>query len=132
MIPNKNGYQAYQKNKYETASPHKLILLLYEAAIRNGARAVEALQSNRPTEANNAIIKLQDIIYELIASLNEKQGGEIAANLKSLYMYMIDQAVQANIKKDTAPLEEVIVLIRDIKTAWEQIGKDVSLGKINQ
>lgn len=122
------GYQAYKRNKYETASPHKLISLLYNACLQNGARAKRALAAGQNQDAHAAILKMQDIIYELIACLNEEQGGEISRNLKQLYMYMIDRLVEANMKKTVEPITETIELLEPIKNAWEQIGKDSHAG----
>src|SRR5690606_12231439 len=103
----RSGYQVYQKNKYETASPHKLILLLYDGALSNITRAKQALDANQKVEANRHILKSQEIINELLACLNEEQGGEIAQNLKDLYFYMVRRLVQANIRKQKDPLIEV-------------------------
>jgi flagellar protein FliS len=129
QTPNRIGYQAYNRNKYETASPHKLILMLYEGALQYGSRARTAIQNENIAEANRAIQKVQDIIGELLSTLNLKQGGEIAKNLQSLYLYMMDLLVKANTKKDVSPLDEMMKLLGEIKSAWEQIGKEVSLGK---
>ncbi|MNP64216.1 Flagellar protein FliS [compost metagenome] len=60
--------------------------------------------------------------------MNEDQGGDIAQNLKAIYLYMIDRLVQANINKQSDNLIEVRQLLQDLKSTWEQIGKDVTLG----
>jgi len=122
------GYQAYQRNKYETASPHKLILMLYDGALSNIAKTRQALEENRRLEAGRYNRKAQDILFELIACLNEEQGGEIAQNLKKLYLYMIDRLGQANIRSLEEPLLETESLLRQLREAWEQIGKEVGLG----
>lgn len=123
------GYQAYQKNKYETASPHRLIAMLYEGALRFGKHAKAALEGNEPLKANEAILKVQQIISELISSLNVQQGGDVAENLKNLYLYMLDELVQINIKKDAQRLEAVLEMLSELKLAWDEIGKGGSLGK---
>lgn len=127
-IGNQAGYQAYQKNKYGTASPHKLILLLYEAAIKHIGHAQQAIQDRQVFTAHRSILKAQEIISELIAVLNEDQGGEVAVNLKNLYLYVIDCLVQANLRKQTEPLKEALDVLGPLKSAWEQIGKEVSIG----
>lgn len=123
----RSGYQVYQKNKYETASPHKLILLLYDGALSNITRAQQALDAKQTVEANRHILKSQDIINELLACLNEEQGGEIAQNLKNLYFYMVQRLVQANVRKQKDPLIEVEGLLRSLRDTWAQIGKEVNL-----
>lgn len=128
VSPNLTGYQAYQKNKYETASPHRLTLMLYNGAIQFASKAKQAIENKNIAETNTYVQKTQDIIYELISSLNTKEGGELASNLKSLYFYIIDRLVEANIKKLTPPLDEVIGILQEIKSAWEEIGKRGTLG----
>ncbi|WP_059050477.1 flagellar export chaperone FliS [Paenibacillus senegalimassiliensis] len=122
------GYQAYQKNKYETASPHRLTLMLYNGAIQFAGKAKEAIQQNDIAETNRYVQKTQDIIYELISSLNTKEGGELALNLKKLYFYIIDLLLEANIKKEISPLDETVVMLQELKSAWEEIGKRGTLG----
>jgi len=127
LISHNNGYQAYQKNKYETASPHRLITMLYEGAIRFMSRAATSLDATDIANGNAAITRAQDILYELIACLNFDEGKDIAHNLNNLYRYVIDLTVQANIKKESAPLREAINIITEIKASWEQIGREVSM-----
>ncbi len=123
------GYQAYQKSKYETASPHKLILMLYDGAIRFAEKAIEEIEAKNIAESHQWLIKAQDVVYELISSLNEQEGGEMAQNLKRLYLYIIEQIVQANLKKEAAPVQEALHILRELRSAWEQIGKEVSIAK---
>jgi len=127
-VPNQTSYHAYQRNMYETASPHKLILLLYNAAITNIQRAEKALDDKKIEDSNRYNLKAQEIIYELMACLNEEQGGQIAQNLKQIYFYCANQLVQANVHKDRSLLEEVERLIDELRQAWQEIGKDVSIG----
>lgn len=122
------GFQAYQKNKYSTASPHKLILLLYEAAIKHIVHAQQAIQDQQMFTAHRSILKAQEIVSELIACLNEDRGGEVAVNMKNLYLYVIDCLVQANLRKQTDPLTQALDVLQPLKSAWEQIGKEVSIG----
>lgn len=123
------GYQAYQKNKYETASPHKLILMLYDGAIRYTQKAIEAIEAKNILQSHQCIVKSQDIMYELVSCLDEQKGGEMAKNLKNLYLYVIDLMVQSNLKKDSAPLKETLNILQEIRSAWDEIGKDVSVGR---
>lgn len=127
-LQNMSAYQSYQRNKYETASPHRLTLMLYNGAVQFATRAEQAIQEGNVKDTNTFIQKTQDIVYELMSSLNEREGGELASNLKNIYLYINDRLVQANIKKEQSYVAEVIVLLKELQTAWEQIGKDVSLG----
>jgi flagellar protein FliS len=129
-IQQRPGYHAYQKNKYETASPHRLILMLYDGALANLNRARQALDSGQKQQAHQYIQKAQDIVFELLACLNEEQGGEIAQNLKRLYLYVIEQLVRANIRKKSDMLTEAEDILRQLRGAWEQIGKEVGYGAV--
>ncbi|MEK4513079.1 MULTISPECIES: flagellar export chaperone FliS [Paenibacillus] len=128
QMPYQTGYKAYQRNKYETASPHRLILMLFNGAIQFVNQAQTAISEGNNTEGHRLILRTQDIIYELISSLKEDQGGEIAKNLKGIYLYIIDRLVQANLNKQIDYLVEVNALLSDLKSAWEQIGKEGTLG----
>lgn len=125
--PNLAGYQAYQKNKYQTASPHRLTLMLYNGAIQFASKAQLAIRKQDISETNRCIQKTQDIVYELMSSLNIKEGGEIARNLRNLYLYMVDRLIEGNIKKSEESVEEVIHMLEDLKSAWEEIGKGGTL-----
>ncbi|MNB88218.1 Flagellar protein FliS [compost metagenome] len=125
--PNLAGYQAYQKNKYQTASPHRLTLMLYNGAIQFAGKAREAMLENNISDTNLYLQKSQDIIYELLSSLNVKEGGELATNLKNLYFYMIDRLIESNIQKKSSGIDEVMNMLEELKSAWEQIGKGGTL-----
>lgn len=129
MAFNTAGYQAYQKNKYQTASPHRLTLMLFNGAIQFAGQAEVAIQQNNIVDTNTYIQKTQDIIYELISSLNMKEGGEIARNLRQLYFYMVNKLIEANIKKRVDFIKEVIDLLNELREAWDQIGKGGTLGQ---
>ncbi len=123
----RSGYQVYQRNKYETASPHKLILLLYDGALLNIARAQQSYERGMNNEAKQSILKAQDIVSELLSCLNEDQGGELASRMMQLYLYVMRMLVDANIHRKKEALYEAEVVLRDLRSAWEQIGKDVGL-----
>jgi flagellar protein FliS len=127
MISNYNGYQAYQKNKYETASPHRLIAMLYDGAIRFMNQSIVNVQTQDIEAANVSLNRAQDIMNELIICLNFEQGNEIAANLNNLYRYTIDLLIQANIQKTIEPIEEAIGIVKDIREAWQAIGREVKM-----
>jgi len=127
VIANINGYQAYQKNKYETASPHRLITMLYEGAIRFGNQSIGFIERGDIDGKNQSIQRFQDIIFELISCLNFNEGKEIANNLYTLYTYVLELSTRSNIEKSTEPLKEAISIIADIKSSWEQIGKEVQM-----
>lgn len=106
----------------QTASPHKLVSLLYEGALVAIANAKIALQEGNISVRGASISKAIAIIEEgLKVSLDRKAGGELAENLVILYEYMAERLLEANIKSDRIALDEVESLLRELKGAWEQI-----------
>lgn len=122
-----NGYQSYQRNKYETASPHRLIVMLYDGALRFGRQAIECIKNNDIQGKSTNIAKFQDVVYELIACLNLEKGKDIASNLLSIYNYIIELSLKSSLNMNTKPLQEALSIIEEIKSSWVQIGKEVQL-----
>jgi len=104
------------------AGPHKLILMLFEGAIKAVAKARLAMTKGEIAPKCEAIAKAIAIIQEgLQLSLDVKAGGELAENLNGLYEYMIHRLVIANLKNQVEPLDEVGKLLVDLKNAWAAI-----------
>jgi flagellar protein FliS len=121
------GVNAYAKVGLETgvaaASPHKLIIMLYDGAMVALLGAINNMKSNNVAAKGAAISKAITIIDNgLRASLDKSAGGEIAANLDALYDYMSRRLLHANIKNDLAAIEEVHGLMSDLREAWVAIG----------
>ena len=114
------GYETYKTNDIETASQLKLIVMLYSGAIKFAHLAIEAIENKNIESANNNIIKTQNIISELLSSLDFK-AGSIAEDLTGLYIYIHRLLVEANIQKNTAPIKESITLITNLKNAWDDL-----------
>ena len=98
-----NPYNQYKKASIQTASQGKLILMMYDGAIKFINFAIENMPAKKYDVVNTNIIKAQDIITELMLALNMEVGGEIAKNLYSLYDYMNRRLVESNIKKNPEP-----------------------------
>lgn len=122
------GVNAYAKVGLETsvisASPHKLIVMLYDGALAAIKSAASHMAAGHIVEKGAAISKALDIINNgLRASLDKKAGGEIASNLDSLYVYMTERLLTANLQNKTSLLDEVQTLLVDLRDAWNQIGE---------
>ncbi len=121
-LSNRNPYDTYRETQVTTANQGKLIVMLYDGALRFLTIASENMASARTYDvANTNILKAQDIITELILSLNMKEGGEIASNLFNLYMYFKKRLLDANIAKDPEILKPVMKNLLELRNAWEQI-----------
>lgn len=121
------GANAYAKIGIETgvvaASPHKLIVMLFDGASLAIANAKIHLTAGDISKKGQAISKAITIIDSgLRASLDKTKGGEVAENLDALYEYMSNQLLQANLTNKVELLEEVSGLLTTLKSAWEQIG----------
>jgi flagellar protein FliS len=120
-VSNTNPYSKYKQTQITTANQGKLIVMLYDGAIKFLNIAIENMNPRTYDVVNNNIIKAQDIITELLLSLNMEEGGEIAKNLFSLYMYFKRQLLEANIKKDPEIIKHVLKLLKELRDAWDQI-----------
>lgn len=124
----RRGVSAYAQVGVETgvlaASPHKLIEMLYEGAIRAINQASVYMAAGDIEKKGESVAKaVQIILVGLRASLNKEAGGELAENLDSLYDYMARRLFEANIKDNQEMLDEVRSLLLDIKGAWDEIGE---------
>ena len=111
--------QAYRTNQVSTADPGTILLMLYQGAIDFLTRAKDSLERGDMAEKGVGINRALAIISEFLASLNFEVGGEVARNLESLYLFMIDHIINANVANDPKPLEEAIALLRTLKEGWE-------------
>lgn len=116
------GAQMYQQvgtSSAAYADPHQLVQMLMEGGLDRLARARGAMERGETVEKGELIGKAIGIIGGLQGSLNADVGGEIAANLDSLYDYMQQRLLHANLKNDIAAIDEVAGLLREIKQAWD-------------
>ena len=116
-----NYQNAYKKASVNTLDQNKLIIMLYDGAIKNANFAVQYMESGEIEKVHDSLIKTKNIVTELLATLNMEQGGEIAKNLKSLYSYMFSQLIEANMEKKSEPVLTVIDLLKELRGAWVQI-----------
>jgi flagellar protein FliS len=113
-----NPYQQYKENSILTASPEELVLMLYNGILRFTEEAKIAIGNKNFERANNSIIRAQDIVSELSATLNMEY--DISKNLYSMYDYIMRRLIEANLKKDINILDEVKGLVKDLKEAWSE------------
>lgn len=119
----RQAQQHYQRTLVETASPTRLIVLLYDGAVRFCRQAIEAMQKQDLEGQHTNLIKAQRILSELMSSLNREVGGEVAENLMRLYVHMMEQLVQANLKDEVAPVQAVQKMLMELREAWQEIDR---------
>ncbi len=120
-----NAYAAYRDTGVKTASQGRLIVLLYQAAIRELDAARRLFENDGSISARNIetygkhIGKTQEIIGELQVSLDMDKGGQIAQNLMSLYVYFNHELMDASINKNRDKLDFVYKMMNELSSAWE-------------
>lgn len=117
------GIEAYKETSITTQSKGRLVVMLYEGAIKFLKEAIRGIETGDPEAKGKCIAKAQDIILELNTVLDMEGGGEVAMNLRKLYMFMNSQLNQANLKQDTKMVEEVIKLMEELNQSWKAITK---------
>lgn len=120
-----NPYRAYKQISIATASPDKLLLMLYDGAIRFLIQARVAMEQHNYEAANKLLQKLQDIFIELNISLDMKQG-EVALNLRKLYEFYEKEVLMANVEKNIERLQPVEDFLRSFRETWAEAARIVN------
>lgn len=116
-----NPYRAYQKTQVTTATPEKILLMLYEGAIKFTKMAILRMRDKNIAEKGKLISKTLAIISELMNTLDHEKGGQIAADLENLYMFMMDKLIEANMYNRVEDLEVVERLLTTLYAAWQDV-----------
>lgn len=122
------SHKAYRRVTVETASQEKLIVMLFNGAIQRAEEGKRAIANNDFAIAHNSLLRAQDIISELRSAL-DMGAGEIAENLDRIYEFFHYQLVQANIQKDSAPIDECLNLMIVIRDTWQELFDNLSRDK---
>ena len=115
-----NTMSAYTKVDIETTSQGKLIVMLFNGAIKRAEEAKRQLERGDRQSVHNNLIRAQDILGELRGALNMR-AGEIAENLDRIYEYMQHLLVQANIKKEPTHIDECVGLLSEMRDTWREL-----------
>jgi flagellar secretion chaperone FliS len=116
-----SGVDVYKENAIGTQGKGRLIVMLYDGAIKFLNLAIKELEAKNYGEKGKYIAKAQDVINELNAVLDMDAGGEIATNLRQLYCFMVRRLSEANIKKDPRLVQDVIDLMEELNQGWKAI-----------
>ncbi|BAC14456.1 flagellar protein [Oceanobacillus iheyensis HTE831] len=118
MVAN-NAYQVYQNNSVNTASNGELTLMLYNGCMKFIKQAKKDMEADNFAEKNKNIQKAQNIIQELMITLDAKM--DISKQILPLYEYMQYQLKEANIHNDTSKLDEVLGFVTEFRDTWKQV-----------
>lgn len=123
-----NPYQKYKTTAVQSASREKILLMLYEAAIRFTKVAIKAAEEKKIADRGMNIGRAFDIVMELNNTLDHKVGGPLASQLEQLYIFMMDQYTKANITGSPEPLRSNLKILDNLYQGWvqavEQLKKD--------
>ncbi len=118
--------ESYEVSAVSTASPLKLILMLYDGSIKFLKMAKLLYEEGRAEKAHQMIVRTEKILLELMASLNLKQGGEIARNLFELYQFMLRECAEINEENCSEKIDGLLRLLSGLQEAWMEVEKRVS------
>ena len=125
MDYSKKVARSYKAQSIETASPGKLVLMLFDGALRfmDGAKKgfEEEDFTKRNEDVNNNLIRAQNIVMELQGSLDMTVKGDLPGTLYRLYDFVVHQLQQANLKKDPEPIEHAYKTISELRDAWDEM-----------
>jgi flagellar protein FliS len=117
--------KSYKAQSVQTASPGKLVLMLFDGYLRFTTAAVNSFEETDLTKKNeginNNLIKAQNIVTELQSSLDMSVPGELPGTLYRLYDYVLHQLQQANLQKKPEPIAEADKVIAELREAWAEM-----------
>ena len=124
-----NALSTYKETRIKTAGQGQLLLMLYDEAVKQLDRTLELLELNNSGKKDpgrieligKAVSKTQDILTELMVSLDFERGGEIAKNLFALYTWFSRELLDASIKQEAARIMPVRSMLNELRTAWHEI-----------
>ncbi len=121
----RGSLQAYKRvsvdSQLTSATPHRVVQMLMAGAIERLIQGKAAMQQGSIAVKGERLGKAMDIVISLRGCLSMEDGGEIATNLDSLYDFMIHQISTANQNNEPEKLDDVVDILREIKSAWDQI-----------
>lgn len=133
-----NAYNAYKETNVKTASQGRLIVLLYEEAVKQLTLASSLFDAGSQLPVKNiekfgkAVLKTQEIITELQVSLDMEKGGEIASNLMSIYIFFNKELTDANIKNDKTKIDSILKMMKDLCETWRQAAESSAVAPAAQ
>jgi flagellar protein FliS len=116
----------YYETSITTASPSRLVVMLYEGAIRFLQQSVEDIQKKDLEGKRKSVDRAIAIMQQLRGSLNKEQGAHIARDLERLYDYIMARIFEGSRKLDTRPIDEAVRLLRTLAQAWERVAEEES------
>ena len=114
-------YKNYNQTKIQTSDQLSLIILLYDGLSRFLRKGQRKIVEKDYEGAHHHLTRSRDIVNELLVTLRVEEGNKVAQNLRSLYVFMIGQIIEANLKKDAAMVDEVLTVAQNLRDGWTQL-----------
>jgi flagellar protein FliS len=111
----------YKKSQIETADQLSLILMLYDRAILLLNKAEKEISEKKHEEKHHSLMKANDIVFELIQSLDQDKGGEIAASLLQLYYFVVREIMDADTNLNTKAIDNAKGILSELRESWKDI-----------
>lgn len=115
---------AYREREIQSATPARLVVLLFEHAHANLLRARHAVQTDNLELRTESVAKVREAMVELLTSLDTERGGDIARNLKSVYCFILSELVDVVRRRDGGQLERLIRMVSELRGAFETIAAE--------
>jgi flagellar secretion chaperone FliS len=119
----KRNIETYHENTITTQTQGRIVVMLYDGAIKFLKQSIPEMQAGNHEAKSKYLNKAEDIINELNTVLDMEAGSEIATNLRALYVFMIRNIHEANLKTDLSKIEEVIKLLEEMNQSWKAIAE---------
>ena len=116
-------YQAYKNTSVQTSNQKQLVVMLYDGMHRFLDRAIQAMEEKDIEVAHSNLQKTGKILLELLSTLREDKGGEVAANLKKIYVYCYESVVIANLKKDPEQVRDIQSILDNLREGWKTLSQ---------
>jgi len=118
-----NPYAQYRQNSVETASPTRLVVMLYDGAVRFLSQGLAAMQAGQHVQQSILIGKAQAIIAHLHDTLDTEIGSAFAQSLAKIYTALLATLTQANIEDSPKPVENAIEILRELRETWAEVDR---------
>src|SRR5919205_1664613 len=120
MTPYATAQQAYRDSAILTATPERLVVMLYDGANRFLIQGAAAMRAGDLSVTNDRLRRAEAIINELRATL-DMSAGQVATNLESIYAFSLRLLLEARIEKDAGKIDRTATLLRELRDAWDQV-----------
>lgn len=110
----------YRKNQIETATPEKILILLYDGAIQYLNKAKLGLEQDDQPQFHSNLLGCEKIILEFMNTLDMEAGGSLAENLYRLYQYLYSTLVKTGISKEVKGMDEVLKHLTGLRETWQK------------